>query len=98
MAQGYGWMGWSSFFVSLFSFFVVMNDFGFPTGNLMFKNLTYVYEANSYDVYDPTSPTFGNTKLIGKTCSDFENDKILIDWLFSKTAEADLRMTALKCS
>jgi hypothetical protein len=63
MGQGYGWMGWSSFFASLLAFFICMNDFGFVVTDMPFKNGIFLLENNMSDIYNPSSKTFGNTNL-----------------------------------
>jgi hypothetical protein len=34
VAQSYGYIGWTQFWGSFFSYYVVVNDFGFPPGLL----------------------------------------------------------------
>jgi hypothetical protein len=98
MGQGYGWMGWSSFFASLLSFFICMNDFGFVVTDLPFKNGIFLVEHDQQDIYNPTSPTFGNSNLSSMTnCTQFSNKKVLVDWLYSTKPWLDLRMSALTC-
>jgi sodium/potassium-transporting ATPase subunit alpha len=50
---------------------------------------------NDQDVYNPTDPYFGNTKLVGLTsCPSGQ----LLDWIYTKDASRDLRMSALNCN
>jgi hypothetical protein len=63
MAQAYGYIGWTQFWGAMFCYYVVANDFGFTPSELQFKaNLTLI-PSNPSDVYNPTSPTFGNSNL-----------------------------------
>jgi hypothetical protein len=52
----------------MFTYFYVLNDFGFKLNTLLFLNLAKGYEPNSNDLYDPNLPNFGNSNY-GK--SDF---------------------------
>ncbi len=98
MAQGYGLKGGCSYVISQIAFFIVMNDYGFPTKQLLFKNGIFILPQNSNDVYDPTLANFGNSKITaGMTCDQYNSQSVLIDWLYSQQASADLRMSALSC-
>lgn len=86
---------------------IVANDFGFPPFQLIMANGIFISEHNPQDVYNPSSAYFGNSKLasdvtngIIKSCDDFKSEsvnknRVLIDWLYSKQASSDLRMSAL---
>lgn len=91
----------------MLAWIIVVNDFGFPPFQLVMANGIFISDHNPQDVYNPTSAYFGNSKLANdianrtiKTCSDFTSSSInknrsLIDWLYSKQASSDLRMSAL---
>jgi len=74
-----------------------MNDFGFDPFQLLYKNGIFLLENNSGDIYNPNSPHLGNTNLIGLTCLEFENKKVLVDWLYAQQSTTDLRMSAVTC-
>ena len=95
MAQAYGYIGWTQFWGGLFAYYVVANDFGFPPASLQFTaNLNMIAPAEG-DVYNPTAWNFGNTKLSATSC---DNSSEMIDWIYTKHAAYDLRMSALSCS
>ena len=98
--QGYGFKGFINYFACQLAWFIVMNDFGFPAFQLLYTNGISIYLHADSDLYNPTSPYFGNSKLAaaGYTkCSDFTSNAQLIDWLYSRQASTDLRMSALNC-
>ena len=63
IAQCSGWMGMGSFLCSLTCYFICMNDFGFVPGQLWAKNNIPIILPEDGDLYNPTSPFFGNTNL-----------------------------------
>jgi len=68
MAQAYGYMGWTQYWGSQFAYYVILNDFGFPPSQLQFIANVTLYPSNVNDVYNPTSPTFGNTLITTSSC------------------------------
>lgn len=108
--QGYGLKGFCNFFACMLAWIIVVNDFGFPPFQLVMANGIFLSEHNDQDVYNPSSAYFGNSKLANdissgviKSCDDFNlasvnKNRVLIDWLYSKQAKSDLRMSALICT
>lgn len=100
--QGYGLKGFINYFTCQLGFFIVFDDFGFQPFNLLYKNGLTIYPHNDSDVYNPTDPHFGNTKLAGITdCANFGKGDMagqLVDWLYAKQSGWDLRMSALLCN
>lgn len=94
MCQGYGTYGWNQFWASIFCFFMIMNDFGFPPASILNKNTIHIFRHDDYDKYSPNDLTFGNSKLSRTSCN---NPSEQIDWLFTVQASQDLRMSALNC-
>jgi sodium/potassium-transporting ATPase subunit alpha len=95
------------------SYFLVLNDFGFPPGSLSRLVTKPYFPHNPSDRYNPSAPFFGNTnvscnsdgKLISldtlSTRSDVETSDSLgktIDWLFTKDILQDTRMGYLSNS
>lgn len=70
MAQAYGYIGWTQFWGALFCYYVVANDFGFVPSDLQFKANITLIPPNLSDIYNPTSPTFGNSNLQTAFCSN----------------------------
>jgi sodium/potassium-transporting ATPase subunit alpha len=99
--QGYGMKGFANYFVCQLNWFIIMNDFGLSPFQLVFSNGIFLLNHGDQDVYNPTDPYFGNSKLrtAGYTnCNDFNNAGELVDWLYMKQAKSDLRMSALICT
>lgn len=99
MAQAYGYQGWTEFWGAQFCYYVVANDFGFPPAELQFKANINIYKSNVGDVYNPTSPTFGNTNIgpgtLNSPCSTTSIE--MVDWIYTAHSFYDLRMTLLNC-
>jgi len=77
-----------------------MADFGFTMSSLFGLALLDAYQHQPGDVYDPYSPTFGNSNL-GGSCTT-ANAQITyssapIDWIFNADAYTDLRMAYVQC-
>lgn len=92
--------GFANYFVCQLNWFIIMNDFGFPPFQLLFSNGIFLYNHNDQDVYNPTDPFFGNSRLKAANitnCDSFNNAAELADWLYMKQAKSDLRMSALEC-
>lgn len=103
MCQAYGWMGWTQFWASMFCYYVVLNDFGFPPASLQFTANIPVYMPANSDVYNPNLPSFGNSlaqSYIDKgSCPDPKGENWeMIDWIYTKHSYVDLRLGAIKCS
>jgi hypothetical protein len=45
----------------MYTYFLVMNDYGFKVFTLFFLNEQEGYYPNENDVYDPNLPNFGNS-------------------------------------
>jgi sodium/potassium-transporting ATPase subunit alpha len=89
----------------MLAWIIVANDFGFPPFQLIMTNGIFIYLGNTQDIYNPTSPYFGNSKLAQAvtsgqitTCGQYNSNSVLIDWLYSQQAGSDLRMSALSCT
>jgi hypothetical protein len=54
----------------MFTYFYVMNDFGFKPHTLIWLNKTKGYYPKDTDVYDPSAPHYGNTNY-GKDLTTF---------------------------
>jgi hypothetical protein len=70
----------------MYTFFFVLNDFGFKIGTLLMLNLAKGYEPSPTDMYNPDLPNFGNTNY-GK--DDFLRT---IAWGLSDDAKLDVRL------
>lgn len=59
-----------------------------------------IYKSNDSDVFNPTHPTFGNTKLyaetLGATACPATTDTV--DWVYLVSSNYDLRVTMLECT
>jgi hypothetical protein len=94
MGQAYGYIGWTQFWGGLFAYYVVANDFGFPPASLQFIANADLVVPKTTDVYNPTSPTFGNSNLNTVSCS---NNMEMIDWIYNLHGAYDLRLAAVEC-
>jgi hypothetical protein len=56
-------MGFTQFWGAFFSYYVVVNDFGFPPGLLNGKATIDIIEPAHSDMYNPTDKYFGNSVL-----------------------------------
>lgn len=70
----------------MYSYFQIMNDFGFKINNILFINQDLGYEPNKSDLYDPFQPNMGNTNY-GK-----EDSRGLMSWNLSANAAIDTRL------
>jgi len=70
----------------LFSYFYVMNDYGFRPHTLFYLDPVLGYFPNPSDVYNPNLPHNGNTNF------GDDNYKAKIDWLRSLDGSVDLRL------
>ena len=98
MSQAYGFMGWMQFWGGMLSYYVIFNDFGFKPSNLMGIANKFLIESNPGDVYNPTHVTLGNTAAQAYTTScptESNSNYKMIDWVYTKAAQYDLRMTLL---
>ncbi len=80
-------------------YFIVMNDFGFTMSQLWYLNGVTGVLPNDTDVYDPDSPTLGNSNLNMSDC-EVGNSMIgsdVVDWLYVKDSLKDLRMFYVEC-
>ena len=82
------------------AYFAVFNDFGFPPSQLtMIANVPY-FKSNDGDVFNPSHPTFGNTKLYSDsnalTICPTTTDTV--DWVYLVSSNYDLRVTMLECT
>lgn len=99
--QGYGMKGFANYFVCQLNWFIIMNDFGFPPFQLVFSNGIFIFDHADQDIYNPTDPFFGNSKLKAANptnCEAYKGGTELIDWLYMKQGKSDLRMSALVCT
>lgn len=80
--------------------FIVLNDFGFPPGELFGLVLKFGVEPADTDFYDPNSPWLGNSNLHTGDFWDTKTDrctdpgdgsKVQIDWLYTVNSKQDLR-------
>ena len=55
--------GFIEFWGGLLSYFVVLNDFGFPPAELLMTANVFMVESNAGDIYNPSHRFFGNTHL-----------------------------------
>jgi hypothetical protein len=70
----------------VFTYFFVMNDYGFRPGTLFNLNYEYGYWPKSSDVYNPNLPNNGNT--------NYGNPEFYskMDWLKNEYGAIDLRL------
>jgi sodium/potassium-transporting ATPase subunit alpha len=102
MAQSYGYIGFTQCWGALFAYYTVVNDFGFLPGQLNGKASIMVIPHASTDVYNPTSPYFGNSVLaanFANSCPSSASSRYaLLDWVYTVHAFQDLRMITLNCA
>jgi len=48
-------------FAGMFTYFYVMNDYGYKFSTLVFLNLVPGFYPNDNDIYDPVAPNLGNS-------------------------------------
>ena len=48
---------------AMFTYFTILNDYGFPFTTVTFLNKNIGYYPNPTDVYSPTEPNYGNTNF-----------------------------------
>ena len=70
----------------MYTYFYVLNDFGYKLNTLMFLNLAKGYEPDPSDSYNPELPNFGNSNY-GKG-----NYFRSIAWGQSDDAQIDVRL------
>ena len=86
-----------SSFGALLQWFIIMNDFGIPPMQLFWMCSKLGYSPLTTDTYDPNSPWLGNSNLKkswqenGGKCDANHNDPVIVDWLFMKDSNFDLR-------
>ena len=94
-------------FAAFLTYFVIMADFGFPLQMLFGLGLKEGYLPLNTDVYDPYSPTFGNSYIQGgcNPSSDQTTGPMstnnwyyqLPDWIYLQNVTIDLRMVYVDC-
>ena len=98
MCQAYGFVGWTQFWGAMFCYYVVANDFGFLPSEMQMKANISLWQPDGSDIYNPTLASFGNSmaqKAIDEnTCP---SGMPMVDWIYTKHADVDLRLAALKC-
>ena len=107
MIIAYGQLGVIQTFCGFMAYTVIMFDFGMNVRSMFFVILKDYYPHNITDVYDPNHPTLGNTnikvengklRLLNEEAAGAyvdSQDKAgprLVDWLFTKHIEQDLRL------
>ena len=70
MSHCYGYGGWVEFWGALLCYYVIANDFDFPPSSLQFIANAELVVPNESDVYNPTSPTLGNSNLSLTSCNN----------------------------
>jgi len=65
LTWAYMQVGWIQSFSGFFTYFVIMYDFGFLPETLFGLALVEGYKHAPGDMYDSTSPTFGNSLVTG---------------------------------
>lgn len=63
IAYSYGSIGFVEAWGAFFAYYTVVNDFGFRPGDLNGKASIYIVEHAPTDVYNPSTPFFGNYHL-----------------------------------
>lgn len=105
MSQAYGYIGWTQFWGSIFCYYIVANDFGFPPSSMQFIANSNIVIPNSSDQFNPSDPPYYGNTVLAKL--DAEKDQILpgcsgfpekmVDWIYTEHAKIDLRMAAFSC-
>jgi sodium/potassium-transporting ATPase subunit alpha len=85
MFHSYAILGVTEIFGGHYTYFYVLNDFGFPPEKLFGLNFAMGCEPNPTDVYNPLDPNAGNTNLLG--CSEAAPD-----WVNGDNSKVDLRL------
>jgi hypothetical protein len=70
----------------MYTYFQIMNDFGFKINTILFINQELGYEPNPTDLYNPYQPNMGNTNY-GK-----DDMRGMMSWNLSKNAAIDSRL------
>lgn len=70
----------------MYTYFQIMNDFGFKVNNILFINQELGYEPNPNDMYDPNQPNMGNTNYGN------EDVRRIMSWNASNDARIDSRV------
>jgi hypothetical protein len=98
IAQSQGWMGMSSFLCCLFSYYIIMVDFGFVPSDLWGKSNDFILLENRWDSYNPTHKYLGNSNLESLiSCEGFDAKKVRVDWINASYPSTDLRMSGVRC-
>jgi sodium/potassium-transporting ATPase subunit alpha len=82
----YGQTGAIQACAGMFTYFFVMNDYGFKPLTLFFLNNQEGYFPNSNDIYDPNLPNFGNTNYGNPDSKGF------ITWGMTYESSMDARL------
>ena len=98
MCQSYGYIGWTQFWGAFFAYYITVNDFGFQPAQLNMKSSIFIIEHAAHDMYNPNDPYFGNSILANSVIGGSCPDAVPIDWIYTKHAHFDLRMSALRCN
>lgn len=98
VAQSYGYIGWTQFWGAFFSYYVVVNDFGFPPGLLNGKATIDIIKPAHNDMYNPNSPYFGNSEMAHYAGLNQCPPKERLDWISNTFAGVDLRMAGHTCA
>jgi sodium/potassium-transporting ATPase subunit alpha len=96
MCQAYGYMGWTEFWGSIFTYYVVLNDFGFPPSQIQFIANVNLFPSNPTDVYNPEHFAFGNTAVPTNSCPSASQSS-MVDWIYTASSQYDLRVTMITC-
>ncbi|CAM6000215.1 unnamed protein product [Sphagnum balticum] len=96
MCQAYGYMGWTEFWGSIFTYYVVLNDFGFPPSQIQFIANVNLFPSNPTDVYNPEHFAFGNTAVPTNSCPSASQSS-MVDWIYTSSSQYDLRVTMITC-
>lgn len=75
-----------------------MIDYGFVPENLWGKSNVHIILEADTDIYNPSSPTFGNSNLSNiQNCDDFLEQAVRVDWINSSFPKTDLRLSGVIC-
>jgi len=92
-------------FAAFLTYYIAMSDFGFSFWSLIGLSTLEGYKSNPGDIYDPYSPTFGNSNLVNACVPPSTNNLsggsvgslYTPDWIYLADDTTDMRMVYVKC-
>eukprot|EP00347_Sterkiella_histriomuscorum_P019012 403343303 len=86
MSRAYIQTGLIQAFACMYTYFQIMNDFGYKLNTVVNLNQEQGYEPNPTDIYDPNQPNLGNTNY------GFDEHRRVIAWGVQDDTKIDVRL------